>query len=230
RADAAWDSAIALLGWPPQWRDGVTVLGELQGYPHSGVERAAAALGARSRAWPWEWTVFGVYAANRGRWEDFQRAVAGLEGVRVGLDKYCTTALARALRHFAAAKRAGDAGRAETLFREADAAVSTSGCYSGDRLIAQDLIRYQALLASLSAGQLDAAARWVRGMSPVPFWPVATPLEFWRGRIAEARGDRPEARRHYERFVRWWADCDPELRPWSEEGRAALARVMAEPR
>jgi len=30
-----------------------------------------------------------------------------------------------------------------------------------------------------------------------------------------------------ERFVRWWADCDPELRPFWEQGRDALARVTA---
>ena len=230
RADAVWDSAIALLGWPPQWNDGFTVLGDLQGYPHSGVERAAAALGARSKLWPWERTVFGVYAASRGRWEDFQRAVAGLEKVRAGPEKECATGLARALRHFAAAKRAGNPREAEAAFRQADVAVSTSGCYWGDRLIAEDLIRYQALLASFSAGHLDPAARWLSGMSPGSGWPIEAPLEFWRGRIAEARGDRPEARLHYERFVRWWADADPELRPWWEEGRAALARVSAEPR
>jgi len=230
RADAVWDSAIALLGWPPQWKDGFTVLGDLQGYPHAGVEPAAAALGARSTLWPWERTAFGVYAASRGRWEDFQRAVAGLEKVRVGPEKECATGLARALRHFAAAKRAGDPGRAEAAFRQADVAVSTSGCYSADRLIAEDLIRYQALLASFSAGRLDAVARWVRGMSPRSGWPMGAPLEFWRGRIAEARGDRTEARLHYERFVRWWTDADPELRPWWEQGRAALTRVTAEPR
>jgi len=230
RADAVWDSAIALLGWPPQWREGVTVQGELQGYPHPGIERAAGALGASSKAGPWGQILFGLYAASRGQWEDFQRAVAGLEKVRAGPEKECATGLARALRHFAAAKRAGDPGRAEALFRQADAAVSTSACYSGARLILEDLIRYQALLASFSAGHLDPAARWVSGMSPGSGWPTAAPLEFWHGRIAEARGDRPEARLHYERFVRWWADADPELRPWWEEGRAALARVTAEPR
>src|SRR5436309_4812428 len=230
RADAVWDSAIALLGWPPQWKDGFTVLGDLQGYPHAGVEQAAAALGARSRLWPWERTAFGVYAASRGRWEDFRRAVAGLEGERAGPDKECATGLARGLRHFAAAKRAGDPREAETAFRQADVAVSSSGCYWADRLIAENLIRYQALLASFSTGHLDPAARWLSGMSPGSGWPIEAPLEFWRGRIAEARGDRSEARLHYERFVRWWSDADPELRPWWEEGRAALARVSAEPR
>ena len=97
-------------------------------------------------------------------------------------------------------------------------------------MIAEDLIRYQALLASFSAGHLDAAAQWVRGLSSGSAWPMAAPLEFWSGRIAEARGDRRAARLHYERFVRWWADCDPELRPWREEGRAALARLSAEAR
>ena len=156
--------------------------------------------------------------------------MAGLEGERAGPDKECATGLARGLRHFAAAKRAGNPREAEAAFRQADVAVSTSGCYWGDRLIAEDLIRYQALLASFSAGHLDPAARWLSGMSPGSGWPIEAPLEFWRGRIAEARGDRPEARLHYERFVRWWADADPELRPWWEEGRAALARVSAEPR
>jgi len=230
RADAVWDSAIALMGWPPQWKDGFSVLGDLQGYPHAGVEQAAAALGARSRLWPWERTAFGVYAASRGRWEDFRRAVAGLEGERAGPDKECATGLARGLRHFAAAKRAGDPREAETAFRQADVAVSSSACYWADRLIAENLIRYQALLASFSAGHLDPAARWLSGMSPGSGWPIEAPLEFWRGRIAEARGDRSEARLHYERFVRWWSDADPELRPWWEEGRAALARVSAEPR
>ena len=230
RADAVWDSAIALMGWPPQWKDGFSVLGDLQGYPHAGVEQAAAALGARSRLWPWERTAFGVYAASRGRWEDFRRAVAGLEGERAGPDKECATGLARGLRHFAAAKRAGDPREAETAFRQADVAVSSSACYWADRLIAENLIRYHALLASFSAGHLDPAARWLSGMSPGSGWPIEAPLEFWRGRIAEARGDRSEARLHYERFVRWWSDADPELRPWWEEGRAALARVSAEPR
>src|SRR5207248_8649898 len=126
----------------------------LQGYPHAGVRQAAAALGARSRLWPWERTAFGVYAASRGRWEDFRRAVAGLEGVRAGPDKECATGLARGLRHFAAAKRAGDPREAEAAFRQADVAVSSSGCYWADRLIRDSLIRYQALLACSPAGPL----------------------------------------------------------------------------
>ena len=150
--------------------------------------------------------------------------------MRPGPAKDCATGLAHALQHFAAATRAGDPRRAEALFRQADVAVGTSGCDLGARLTLEDVVRYQALLASFSAGHLDAADRWVRGMSPGYGWPIATPLEFWRGRIAEARGDRTEARLHYERFVRWWADCDPELRPWWEEGRTALARLGAGPR
>ena len=227
RADAALDSVAAFFG-DPEISEGERVLGQLQGYPQSGVERAATALGTHSsrlgRA------LLGVYATTRGEWQDFQRALATLEGVSAGPDKVCATGLARGLRHFGAAKRADTPARVEALFREADVAIGTSRCGSFVRLILQDVIRYQALSASFGAGQLDAAARWVRGMSPVAEWPMAAPLEFWSGRIAEARGDRRAARLHYERFVRWWADCDPELRPWREEGRAALARLSAEAR
>ncbi len=59
---------------------------------------------------------------------------------------------------------------------------------------------------------------------------LITPAEFYLGRVAEARGDRDQARYHYDRFVRWWKDCDPELKPWWKEGRKALARVTWEPR
>ena len=229
RAENAFDSTIALLGWPRTIADGEKVRAHLQGFPHSGVERAAAALADSMHLWAWPAALFGIHAATLGRWKDFQRALVALEGLKAAPEKMCTAGVTRALRHFAAAKNAHDAANAEERFREADLAIDMSGCNSFYRSTLQDLIRYQALLASFAVGHLDATAHWVRGMSPVAELPMGAPLEFWRGRIAEARGDRLEARLHYERFVRWWADADPELRPWWEEGRAALARVTTEP-
>ena len=208
---------------PPLFTDIMTVLGELQGYPHSGVEKAAEALDASLDPWPWARTVFGMYAASRGRPNDVQRAVVSLQGLKAGSQE-CATRLSRALGHFAAAKLADNALKAEALFRAADVAIGSSGCFSFDRLFLHDVVRYQALRASFAAGGLDPASRWLRGMDPFSEWPMAVPLEFWRGRIAEARSDRAAARLHYERFVRWWADCDPELRPLWEEGPVALAR------
>jgi hypothetical protein len=83
----------------------------------------------------------------------------------------------------------------------------------------------------LAAGDLDRAyrhmmtpQRWASGAEA----DLIVPREFYLGQIAEARGNRGAAREHYARFVRWWRDCDPELRPWWEEGRDALERVSGE--
>jgi hypothetical protein len=87
--------------------------------------------------------------------------------------------------------------------------------------------------AYLAAGDIERAERymltpqrWVAGFG-IELMPLR---EYYLGRIAEERGRRTEAREHYARFVRWWHDCDPELRGWWEDGRKALARVSEEPR
>ena len=151
---------------PPLFTDIMTVLGELQGYPHSGVEKAAEALDASLDPWPWARTVFGMYAASRGRPNDVQRAVVSLQGLKAGSQKECATRLSRALGHFAAAKLADNALKAEALFRAADVAIGSSGCFSFDRLFLHDVVRYQALRASFAAGGLDPASRWLRGDGP----------------------------------------------------------------
>jgi len=87
--------------------------------------------------------------------------------------------------------------------------------------------------AYLAAGDLERAERymltpqrWLAGAG-IELMPIR---EYYLGRIAEERGRRTEAREHYARFVRWWHDCDPELRGWWEDGRQALPRVSEEPR
>jgi len=87
--------------------------------------------------------------------------------------------------------------------------------------------------AYLAAGDLAAAEwhmqvpqRWNSGFTVE----VIAPREYYLGRIAEERGQRAEAREHYARFVRWWRDCDPELKPMWEDGRKRLASVSGEPR
>jgi tetratricopeptide (TPR) repeat protein len=67
--------------------------------------------------------------------------------------------------------------------------------------------------------------RWSSGF----FTELIVPREYYLGRIAEAQGDRAAARAHYERFVRWWRDCDLELKPMWEDGRQRLAKVGGEP-
>ncbi len=56
------------------------------------------------------------------------------------------------------------------------------------------------------------------------------PSHYYLGRIYDEL-DRPEdAAYHYGLFVEWWRDADPELQPWLNEGREALARLAGEPR
>ena len=68
--------------------------------------------------------------------------------------------------------------------------------------------------------------RWRAGFNAS----LLVPREYYLGRITEARGHRAEAREHYARFVRWWRDCDPELKPMWEDGRQRLAKLSGEPR
>ena len=56
-----------------------------------------------------------------------------------------------------------------------------------------------------------------------------TQAHYYLGEVYERQGDLERARLRYARFVRWWEDCDPELRPWRERGRQALARLAREP-
>jgi putative alpha-1,2-mannosidase len=52
--------------------------------------------------------------------------------------------------------------------------------------------------------------------------------QFYLGRIAEELGQPESAKEHYARTVRWWKDCDPELRPFREQAREALSRLTGE--
>jgi hypothetical protein len=87
--------------------------------------------------------------------------------------------------------------------------------------------------AYFEAGELDRSERYMltpqRWSSGVQTEVIA-PREYYLGRIAEERGHRAEAQEHYARFVRWWRDCDPELKPMWEDGRQRLASVSGEPR
>jgi serine/threonine protein kinase len=59
---------------------------------------------------------------------------------------------------------------------------------------------------------------------------VVRPLvELYRGQASEGLGDLVAAREHYTQTVRWLRECDPELVAVREQGRAALARLTAEP-
>jgi serine/threonine-protein kinase len=79
----------------------------------------------------------------------------------------------------------------------------------------------------VTGGDAGAAEPHLLAATGVPWLSVLA--EWHLGRAAEQRGDRAAALERYGRVVRWWRDCDPELRPWWDQMRQALARVEAMP-
>jgi tetratricopeptide (TPR) repeat protein len=60
--------------------------------------------------------------------------------------------------------------------------------------------------------------------------PMRVLIELERGRVAERLRDAPRAIEGYQYVVDMWRHADPELQPFVEEARQALARLSAEPR
>ncbi len=50
-------------------------------------------------------------------------------------------------------------------------------------------------------------------------------MQYHLARAYEAMGEDREAVKEYASFVEAWADADPELQPWVEDARQALARL-----
>jgi hypothetical protein len=55
--------------------------------------------------------------------------------------------------------------------------------------------------------------------------PFVAPSQLQLAKLAEARGERDEARRHYGTFIDSWRSADPELRAVVDDARARLARL-----
>jgi TolB-like protein len=93
----------------------------------------------------------------------------------------------------------------------------------------QQLLRYRVGRLLLDWGELDQAERYFRSFRPYDYF-YTSQAEYHLGQILEARGEREQAAIHYDRFLTWWEDADPELQPWREEARQALLRLTQEPR
>ena len=116
----------------------------------------------------------------------------------------------------------GDSAEALRLFD----ALPDSSCFGACHI--DDLVHSQLLAAR---GRLpEAAARLERPLGG--FVPGVTPLEVLRalerGRVNERLGNRERAIDGYTTVVRAWRNADPELQPFVDEARKALARLSAE--
>jgi tetratricopeptide (TPR) repeat protein len=131
-------------------------------------------------------------------------------------------ALASGLEALAASRR-GERSAAVRGLRGATDTLRSAGYVGSSTLKLLDFELGKLLLAE---GRLDEAERYLGQFGTSVY--LAVPAEYYLGQLAEARGDREQARTHYGRFVAWWRDADPELQPWVEEGRRGLARVTGE--
>ena len=52
--------------------------------------------------------------------------------------------------------------------------------------------------------------------------------DFRSGEIYENLGEMDKAVENYRRFIEYWKDCDPELRPMVEDAQARLALLQGE--
>jgi tetratricopeptide (TPR) repeat protein len=76
-------------------------------------------------------------------------------------------------------------------------------------------------------GRADEASGWYGSMAQRATYelPYVAPSQLQLAKLAEARGARDEARRHYANFVESWSSADPELRPVVEDARRSIAKL-----
>lgn len=201
----------------------------------AGPETRRAAAAAASKPQPYYRFVLGARAARESRWDAAQRELDQLESVpgprpaaggpagesrRDSLAASDAAAYAHALRGFIALERA-DSSVAIRELREALPKIS--GTCPGYSCYLHGMLRYLLGRALLDSGQPRDARPYLES---VEFdYPFLTPALLYLGKTYEELGDLPAAKLRYEQFVRWWRDCDPELRPLWEEGRRAVARL-----
>ena len=181
----------------------------------------------------------GVWAIAAGRWPEVDRAVTTLrqaaDTLRGGTDiadSLSREAGRQRLKAFAAHLQAWAAWVENTSASNLERFAATTDSLNDHSVLGAGA-SYVLGRAYFEAGELDRSERYMltpqRWSSGVQTEVIA-PREYYLGRIAEERGHRAEAQEHYARFVRWWRDCDPELKPMWEDGRQRLASASGEPR
>jgi len=194
------------------------------------ANRAARVLRDDPHATSYFW--LGALAVAEGRWEDVEQTALLLEEAEErelghwddASEPRSARLLAPALRAYAALAR-GDRERLPAF--EAALWNLTPASYTKEQ--PHVFLRYQVGRMLLDWGELRQAERYFQSFDPYDYF-YTTQANFFLGRIYEELGQPDEALVQYDRFVTFWRDSDPELRPWWEEGREALLRLTQEPR
>ncbi|MGH7704088.1 MAG: protein kinase domain-containing protein [Gemmatimonadales bacterium] len=170
---------------------------------------------------------YGMLAAVDGRQAALRQAVAELEQRAAAGDSLQASgnrAAGRALELYAELRRAPDAKTARQIID-----LLPRFGWGAPNAFRARLLRYELGRALLGLGAPGEARRLFESFSPNDLGgEYVTIVEYYRGRVAEDLG-LPEARLHYQRFIRWWEQADPELQPWRQDARERLARLTSEP-
>ena len=159
---------------------------------------------------------------NRGEAEHWGNALASRA---MGLRSEGETSAADYAEAYAAALSAfGDLLRADsTSLSDFETALGKLPAADYTREQPQSYLRYRVGQVLFDRGELDAATRYFGSFHPYDFY--TSPAEYYLGRIGEAKAERDEAAAHYRRFLTWWRDADPELRPMWDDARNRLTSM-----
>jgi tetratricopeptide (TPR) repeat protein len=165
----------------------------------------------------------GLYAVQRGRWDEAEREAAWLRDSASVLLASGDSSEARRMGGAAAAldgwrvARQGDPDRGVADLQGAARDVVGHGWWGG----VSWSVRWRAALLLEQTGQWAEARRWYEAF-------VNDPMATLRlGRVYEELGDFDRAREAYERFATDWRDADPDLQPRVREARAAAMRLSS---
>ncbi len=209
--------------WPVRqlWWDLVL---HLAGYADPSRARRAAELLEKDATPDVEFWI-GAFAASEGRWGDLEQAIRTLEwnatdaelaGDSVGAGD--NRALALALRGYSAL-RLGERERALSEIESALPRIADWGIHP--------FLRYEVGKLLLELGKPREAVRYLRSLD-FENLPVGSISEYYLAQAYEALGDDEQALFRYVRFVRWWGDSDPDLRPALEGAREAIERLTGQ--
>ncbi|MGI9076456.1 MAG: protein kinase domain-containing protein [Gemmatimonadaceae bacterium] len=99
------------------------------------------------------------------------------------------------------------------------------------RFEAREYERYLRAEAFRALGRHKEALRWYASLGASNFFDIeyVAPAHLRQAQIYEQLGQAGQAVRHYEEFLRLWAQCDPELRPMVDDARQRLAQLARAP-
>ena len=196
-------------------------------YPDSSAAEEAVKILADDPS-PAERFWLGASALANGRADDVADAVAGLRTTATSLEGEAVVQadeLARAL----GLLRRFDAGDPVDPRQFFDLQLHLSGPNSGtpgSRSIpfVRELLRLRTAEVLLERGQAAEALRYVESL-PMDSYATNAPAILLEGMAREHLADTLAAQEAYTRFLRWYADADPELEPMRQQAREGLRRL-----